>query len=381
MDDRPAERQPPPALTRIDKRRLFRYFFFGAFLLLLWQVLYMMAPFYVAIFGAAVLAILIYPAHAALLRRIGRANPAAGLSTILGLIIVVVPILLFMWLSIRQAAKAYPAVQQWVVELHQAQGGQTPSRLPPRLASSWESLRSFMDFWHIDPSDILLKNVDELGQRMTAMAKAIIKNTFLVLINVLALAVALFFFLRDGPNILRRLIELIPMDEAHKKALAEKVIVTLYAVIRGILIVALVQGTLAGLGYALFGVPFPIMLGVATSILSPIPIIGAGGIAILVAAGLFLSGSFTQAVCVLLWNLLLLSSIDHLLRSLLISADAKLPLLLLFFGLLGGLHLYGFAGLLIGPLVIALLLVFVNIYREDYRWLLSPAEDESRREE
>jgi predicted PurR-regulated permease PerM len=377
MNDQSADRRPPALLTRLNRRRLFQYFFFGALLLLLWQVLTMMAPFYVAIFGAAILAILVYPAHAALLRRIPRANPAATLSTVLTLLVVVIPILLFVWLFIKQATRVYPVVQDWVVALHQAQDGQPPAKLSPKVVSLWENLRRFMDFWHIDPSEILLKNVDELGQRMTAMARGAIRNTLLVLINVLALAFTLFFFLRDGPHIHHRVIELVPMDESHKKALAERVIATLYAVIRGILVVALVQGTLAGIGYAIFGVPFPIMLGVATSILSPIPFIGTGGIAILVAIGLLLSGSFAQAAGVLLWNLLLLSSIDHILRSILISADAKLPLLLLFFGLLGGLNLYGFAGLLIGPMVIALLLVFINIYRQDYRWLLTPQEDEA----
>ena len=380
MSDPASDHRPPPILTRLARRRLFQYFFFGALLLLLWQVLTMMAPFFLAIFGAGVLAILVYPAYAALLRRIRRPNLAAGLSTAVALLVVVIPILLFVWLFIKQAGKVYPVVQQWVVDLHRAQDGLPPARLSQRFVSLWESLRRFLDFWHLDPQDILLRNVDEIGQRMTVLARDAIKNTLLVLINILALAVTLFFFLRDGPHILQRLIELVPMDDSHKKALSERVIATLYAVIRGIFVVALVQGTLAGVGYAIFRVPFPIMLGVATSILSPIPFIGTGGIAILVAVGLLLNGSFAQGAGVLMWNLLLLSSIDQILRSLLISADAKLPLLLLFFGLLGGLHLYGFAGLLIGPMVNALLLVFINIYRQDYRWLLSQPEDTRHKE-
>jgi len=163
------------------------------------------------------------------------------------------------------------------------------------------------------------------------------------------------------------------MAPANKKAVINSLQTTLYAVIRGVLVVALLQGVLAGGGFALIGVPFPVLLGLLIMILAVIPFFGPATIWGPVSIGLALNGDMTKSLLVLAWGALVISVIDNFLRPLLISKDAKLPVLLLFFGIFGGLKAYGAVGLLIGPVMIALLLAFINIYRREYDWLLNPA--------
>ncbi len=369
---------PPPA-SEVERRqqKLIQYFFLGAFLLVLWQISKLLAPFYVAILGSAILAVLVHPMHAFFLRRLSRwPNAAAILSTSLIVLIVVLPILFMGWICIKEASKIYPVAQRWVANLQALQSG---TGLPPRAAELWTRANAVLASWHIDPSQLLLDNIDELGTQMSGLATKAIKNALFVGFNLLVLTFTLFFFLRDGPYIIRRLVELIPLAPAHKQAMLHRVQETLYAVLRGVLVVAVVQGTLSGVGFALFGVPFAIPLGVLATLFSPIPFVGPAAIWIPVTLGLLLNGSQEQAAYVALWHLLIVGLVDNLLRPLLISSNAKLPLLLLFFGMLGGLRLYGFAGLLVGPVLVALLLVFVNIYRQEYQWLINQPDQPEKR--
>lgn len=355
------------------RHRLLQLFFFSAFALLIWQLLRILSPFYGAILGAAILSMLIYPVHAWMLRRAkGSPSGVAALTTLLAVLTFVLPICLFSWVLIKETAKVYPVVQESFDKAKQLRvDGALTDSLPPRLAALKTSAEEMLAAWNIDPQDILLKNLDELSSRMTRIATQAIKNTVFVVFNLLILAFTMFFFLRDGPFLIHRVVELVPMPVVHKQAILGRLRTTLYAVIRGVLLVALVQGFLAGIGFAVFRVPFPVLLGAATALLAPIPFVGTAAVWVPVTLGLLVNGAQNQALYVLLWSVLVVGLVDNILRPILIGVETKIPIALLFFGMLGGLRIYGFYGLLLGPLVIALVLAFAKIYREEYRWLLS----------
>lgn len=368
------QRSHTPLLDAFSRQRLVQYFFFATFILLLYQVIRILAPFYVSLVGSAILALLIYPAHDWLARRMRRyPSTAAAISTAGVVVIVVLPTLLLAWMAVRETARVYPVVQRWMRNSPYISQGPDLSLLPPKLLVVWERGREFVQEWRIDPQGILLRALSDLSSQMTGMAAGAIKNTLFMTFNLLVLTFTLFFFLRDGPVLIRRGIELVPMAPANKKAVLNSLQITLYAVIRGVLVVALLQGVLAGGGFAMLGVPFPVLLGLLTMILAVIPFFGPATIWGPVCIGLALNGDMTKSLLVLAWGALVISVIDNFLRPLLISKDAKLPALLLFFGIFGGLKAYGAVGLLIGPVMIALLLAFINIYRREYDWLLNPA--------
>lgn len=362
----------PPAFQR---QRLVQYFFFAVFLLLLWQVLRILAPFYLAILGASVLSLMTYPMHAWVAKRMaGSPSIAAALSTTAVFLVVIIPVVILGWISIKETAKIYPFVSEWVQQADFSGAAPLQNSLPPRVLEFAGAVSEFARRWNIDPQEIFLENLNQLSRGMTGLAKALIKNALFLVFNIIVLTFTLFFFLRDGEFLIRRSIELVPMAPRNKHAIVNKLQITLYAVVRGVFVVAVVQGVLAGIGYALFDVPFPVFLGVLTTFLAPIPLIGPAGIWVPVAIGLFLSGAYNNALYIFLWGLLVVSLIDNILRPLLISADAKLPILLLFFGMLGGLKVYGITGIILGPITIALLMAFINIYRREYRWLLNPPQ-------
>lgn len=354
----------------MNKQRLTPYFFFGVLSLLLYQMLRILSPFFVAALGAAILALTLYPIHEKILARVRRPNAAAGVSTALMVFIVVLPILFVGWMFLKETAKVYPMARHWAEDVRNRETHPGDPVPPPELLAAWENLRGTLESWGLDPQDAILNNLGELSSNMTHVATLIIKDLAFVLFNLLVLIFTLFFFLRDGASMINAFTDLIPMSHQHKQVILLRTQDTLYAVLRGMIIVSAAHGLLTGLGFAIFGVPFPVLLGTLATFTAPIPLVGTAIIWLPVVAGLMLEGSFHQAAYVGAWCLVVVATVDHLLRPLIIGNRAKIPMLLLFLGLLGGLRVYGFTGLLVGPVISAIFLSFVKIYREEYHWLL-----------
>jgi predicted PurR-regulated permease PerM len=211
-----------------------------------------------------------------------------------------------------------------------------------------------------------LESVQQLGNSLTGIGAGVLKNFVLVLFDIVVLVVAIFFFFRDGPQLVRAVVGLVPMEERDKRMIIERLDETLSAIVRSAFITASLQGTLAGLGFAVAGVGFPVLLGFATALLALVPFAGAALVWAPVGLYLLYSGEQGAGIGILIWGAVAVSMSDNLVRTLIISGRTQLSLLLLFPGILGGIQIYGVAGALIGPLVIATLLAFARIYHEQY---------------
>jgi predicted PurR-regulated permease PerM len=179
--------------------------------------------------------------------------------------------------------------------------------------------------------------------------------------------VALFFFFRDGERMSDRMRELLPMAPAHKQVIFTRLYATLTAVVQGMVLTAVAQGTLAGVGYWLIAdLPFALFLAFLTGLASFVPLAGPaiiwGGVAIYLVA----VGETGRAIGMALWGGLLVSTADNFIKTLVIGGRARLPTFLLLFALLGGLKVYGFLGVFLAPVILAILLAFTEIYRELY---------------
>jgi predicted PurR-regulated permease PerM len=159
---------------------------------------------------------------------------------------------------------------------------------------------------------------------------------------------------------------LLPFTPEQKKSIARKFQDTFTAVINGVFLIALGQGIMTGIGFAVFSVPFPVFWGFLAAVLALLPIGGAALVWIPGALFVFLTGSTLKGVLLAVWGTVLVSLPDNFLKPMIIGKKAKLPTFFLFLGILGGLQVYGFLGILFGPLVVTLLTAFIQIYREEY---------------
>jgi len=346
-----------------DSQRPLRWFFFGALFFLLYHTARMLATFYLPLLAAGILAMGIYPVHRRLMKAgPGRPSAAASATAALVVLIVVVPFCALAWVFFHEAPFIAPAARDWFASLGAGPRGRLDAWL--LAANPWLSA------WKIDPKEILLGDLEALGAHMTGVAAAVVRNLLMVAVDLAALGVSLFFFLRDGPAGLNALFDLVPLAPEHKETIRARVADTVSGVVRSVLGVAALQGVLTGFGLALFHVPFPVLLGALTAFASPVPVIGIGLILGPVTACLALSGATVQAWKVGLWSVIVVSGADHIARPLLINSRAKLPMWFLFLAILGGMRLYGFAGMLIGPVLAALAVSLAGIYRREYSQVL-----------
>ena len=211
-----------------------------------------------------------------------------------------------------------------------------------------------------------MTGVKELSQLLVGGMGGLLKNTFALVTNFFMMLLILFFLFKDGRQWLAVLYDLIPMEESHKSKILLRLDQTIRAVVKGMLVTAIVQGFLAGMAYLALDVPFPIGLTALTIVLAPIPFGGTGLVWGPVALYLFWMGATGKAVALLGWGIGVVSMVDQFLRPWLIGQDVQIPVLVLVLSVLGGLALYGILGIFIGPIMVSLLMTAVQIYREEY---------------
>lgn len=234
----------------ISRQRMVQYFFFAVFLFLAWQVLRLLAPFSSALLGSAILALLVFPLHEKLARRLKYPSLAAGLSTALTALVVIGPLLSLAWISAKETARVYPVASRWVMDIRAKYGTAPADWLPERFRAAAMNAQTYLEHAQLQPDDLLLNGLNAASQQITRFAGSAIRNVLTMAFNLIVLIFTLFFFLRDGPYVLRRGIELIPMAASHKTAVLDRLQITLFAVIRGVFAVAVLQGLLATLGFA-----------------------------------------------------------------------------------------------------------------------------------
>ena len=174
----------------------------------------------------------------------------------------------------------------------------------------------------------------------------------------------LFFFLRDGDRMAARVKRLIPLEAERKASLDRHLQDVTQAVVFGTVVTALVQGTLIGIAFWITGLPSPVVFGVLAMVASFIPFVGIGLIWLPAALILLAKGIVWKAIFMAVWGGLVAGSADNFLRPLLVSGKAEVGTLTVFFGVLGGLATFGFAGLFLGPVILALALALVQFAEE-----------------
>jgi predicted PurR-regulated permease PerM len=360
--------------TRIrffNRENLFAFAFFVILLTLIWLVLTILDPFLGDFFWAIILAFTFYPLYRRLHGRLkGKGNLASFLLTAMVLVCLVLPGFFILMNLGQEARKAYQALSSpsWV---------QKSRALKDKLSTS--GVQRVMERFGIEPdqAEAILRNGIDSGLRaipkiVGEKVSQVFKNLALFVLHVLFVAVALFFLFRDGARYADVLVELLPLEERHREIVVATFSKTVSAVVRGMFITALAQGLLAGTGFAVAGLPVPVLLGVLTSITSMIPFLGATSVWLPASIWLFIQGQNLPALGLALYGALVVSTIDNILKPLIIGEGTKMPVFLLFFTILGGLKVYGVLGIFLGPIILSMGMAFLSIYKEVY---LKPARE------
>jgi predicted PurR-regulated permease PerM len=188
-------------------------------------------------------------------------------------------------------------------------------------------------------------------------------NILTISLDFIFMSFSIFFFLRDGPEFLKKVRDYIPFSEEQKDRLVKLVRDIIISTIYGGIVVSIAQGTMAGIAFFLLGIPTPVVWGLATSIASFVPLLGAAGVWVPMTIYLFIENEITKGIILAIVGTFGISLIDNILKPIIIGSRTKMPILVIFFSILGGLKLFGLIGLVIGPLVLALFVSLIEIFR------------------
>lgn len=358
----------------MTRQQLFSLVFFSLLVLLLYQIGLMFEPFLFPALWAGLLAHWAFPLHLRLTAwwRGNRAASAA-LFTITVLGVGVVPLVVMGIMLVREAVAAEHAIRLWI-----AGGGlqQLPDQVAglPVIGAWLRHLLTTTSLQALSAEQAVVAGAKVVSQFFVGQMGDLLKNAVVLITDFFIMLLVLFFLFKDGEHWLAGLYELIPMEESHKRKIVIRLDQTIRAVVKGMLVTAIVQGALAGLAYAVLAVPFPVVLTALTVMLAPLPF---GGTALVwgpVVAYLFWVGPISKALAMLVWGVGVVSMVDQILRPWMIGQEVQIPTLLLVLSVLGGLALYGLLGLFVGPILVSLLMTAIQIYREEYHSPARPAE-------
>ena len=346
----------------MKKEQLFNLLFLAVVILAFYLLYRIFAPFLVTLAWAAILTILFHP----LFKRLNKAfkqqrGVAAITMTIIVIVVIIIPSGFLLNLIAREVVDIYNYSEAFVREGRHIAffEGMKKVGLFQRI---WEVLDRNFDMSQVNLNTLLLENLRKLSVYIAGQASKFIRSLSTSIFNFFLMTVALFFLFKDGEQLMERIKALLPFSAMERENILKRIVDMIHATIYGGVVVALVQGGLGGLGFLIVGLPTPLFWGTVMAFFSFVPIFGTALVWFPAVVILFAQGTYLKGVILLLWGTLIVSLSDNVLRPILIGGRTQVHILLLFFGILGGLRVFGFLGLIAGPLVITICLALIDIY-------------------
>jgi predicted PurR-regulated permease PerM len=334
---------------------------FAAFLFLLYQLYSVFSGFLAPIIWAAILAMLFFPLYTIVLRWCGGRETLAALALTFAITLgTVIPTISLSSVITREAASLYQRFSEYV------SSGELNATIEHVRTSHLGRWVARLEGYEIDWGAAARSSVDAASALIVSQVTSIARNVAVFLFDFTIMVFTLFFLFRDGQRMYQSLRDVIPMDPHHKDAIFSVLYQTLSAVTQGMVATALAQGVLTWVALWALGLPYTAFLGVLAGFLSLIPFVGAAGVWIPATIYLAATGEVVRAIILLVYGSIVISMVDNVLRPLLIGGQTRLPTLFLFFGILGGVQTYGVLGIFLGPVLLAIVIAFVRIYREQF---------------
>lgn len=313
---------------------------------------FIFSPYIVSLFLALVLAIMFAPVHTWLYKRFHmRETLAALLSTLLVALFILTPLIFFGVLLFGEVADAYFGI------INRPEG----ITVVDQYSQQFESfVRTYVPGFQltIDADQYLGQALGWIAQNLNSFFSGLfggILNFFIVL-------VALFFFFRDGDALRASLIRWSPLSDKRDESILERVSRAVGSVVKGSLLIAMLQGVLTGIGFFFAGVPNPVLWGAVAMFAALIPSVGTAIVSIPAVVYLFSIGQTVPSVLLLAWALAIVGTIDNFLRPILIERGIHMHPFVILLSVLGGLAFFGPIGFIAGPVLMSLFFALAEIY-------------------
>lgn len=329
--------------------------------------LYMVRPFAVALFLGAIFSGMLQPAFRRILSWCRGRRGIASLATLVFFVFLLLgPAAIFLGIVANQALDVTQSAGPWIQSVQQEldEPG-VLDRLIDQLPFA-DTVRPYRDQIPEKASEL----ASSLGRWVVQGLADITRGTVAVIFMLLVMLYAMFFFVKDGKQILHTILCYLPLADEAKQRMLERFVSVTRATVKGTFLIGIVQGGLAGIAFAIGGIPSAAFWGTVMAVLSIVPGVGSALVWLPAVIYLFVIDRTGAGIGLLVWCGGVVSLADNLMRPWLVGRDTKMPDLMILLGTLGGLFAFGTAGILIGPIVAALFMTVWEIYGEFFEDIL-----------
>ena len=326
---------------------------------------YILKPFFFAIFWAVLIAAIFAPLNRRINERFKSPNLAAGLTLVAVVLAMVLPVSLLISLLVAESIDIYSSLQtssgQWIETTEKTISFLSAHPILAKLQINESFLSGKLVEVMKAVSDFLVRNLTSLTQ-----------NTVVFILQFAVMLYCLYYFLRDGEKIIDNLTGFIPVNKGHVNIFIHEFLSTAKATLKFTFVIGGIQGFLGGLIFFIVGIEGALVWGVLMLGLSILPAVGCSIIWVPAGIILLIQGQIWQGLTVLIFGAVVISSVDTLLRPVLLGKDIKMHSLLIFLSTLGGLSIFGVSGFVLGPVIASLFLAIWKLFFEIY-----PQEDQT----
>lgn len=323
--------------------------------------IWLLLPFYSAVFWGTILAIIFQPVQRWMESRLkGRRSLSAFMTLMIILLMVILPVIFLTGALVQEGARFYERIQSGNLDF-----GAYFEQIMNALPGPVQSLLSRFGMTDISSvQEQLSEGAQQASQFLATKAFSVGQDTFRFLISFAIMLYLLFFLLRDGTTVSRHIKRAIPLGESYKQHVLTKFTMVVKATVKGNIAVAAVQGALGGFIFWVLGLQGALLWGVLMAILSLLPAVGAGLIWGPVAIYFLATGAIWQAAVLTAFGAIVIGLADNVLRPQLVGKDLKLPDYVVLISTLGGLSIFGLNGFVIGPLIAALFIAAWSLFAD-----------------
>ncbi len=316
-------------------------------------VILLLIPFVNILALAVILAILFHPVYRWILGKIGYPSWASLITVLIMLLILFLPLWLFGQLLWNEVSEA----------IEQLRDGQLVINRDQIVASVPAPIQDMIANFSRDINSI----VDKFTSQAFSSVTSLLSNLANFVIGFFITIFLIFFLLRDGYKIANVAMDISPISSSQEHKLLERIRSAVNGVVKGSFLIALVQGVVATIGFLVFDVPQPLLWGMFTVLAALVPNIGTSLSLVPAVIYLLVTGHSPEAIGLAIWGAIAVGTVDNFLGPKLIGNSLRLHPVLVLLAVIGGIKLFGILGFLIGPILMAVFVELVDMYRTDFR--------------
>ncbi len=334
----------------MDKNHLQTYFFVSILLIVTVLVFALFLPFLEVLVLSTIFGVVLTPLHRRILPLVGGRSSLSALIVLLFFAVVVITPTIFLTMKIFDESRDVYS---------QLTSDSQVDYLQKMTLAIEQPIQKIYPSFSVD----IGQYAELFADWITVHLGAILSSLLNIFIGIFLIFISLYFFLKDGAKFKKILVNLSPLKDKYDDEIFIKIKQTINSVVRGVILIAIAQGILSGLGMWVFGIPNATLWGSISAVSSLVPGIGTALVFIPVVAYLFISGNIPFAIGLLLWGALIVGLVDNVMGPYLYSKGTEVHQLIMLFAVLGGLSVFGPIGFIFGPLIIGLFFALIDIYQ------------------